>query len=172
LTLAIPPTDSLFNLPATNEEEWIDLPHVAQDIAAYHEAGHAVIGVLMDFELDSVTIDPGEGMSMDGYSATTNAPSREKGSGEEQLRRRAVYILAGEMAEKKFDPVRANQLDWQGDREELAFLKLDGILALKAEAEKLVKDNWTAIEAVARALLDRKTLTGLQVKFLVVRNSA
>jgi hypothetical protein len=111
-------------------------------------------------------------MSMDGYVATKNAPSREKGSSEEELRRRAVYILAGEMAEKKFDSVRANQLDWQGDREELALLKLDGILALEAEAEKLVKDNWPAIEAVARALLDRKTLTGLQVKFLVVRNSA
>src|SRR6267378_8242732 len=169
----------VYELPGVSNEPVpvSDLPEVEQEllpppdpyVVAIHEAGHSVVCCLLDVPFDCVTISPFEEGSVhidSGCASTTNPPSRAKGSSESDLRAYGISTIAAEIAQRRVDP-SASDAWFEGDRIGLASLKLDDIPALKAETKKLVEENWQEIDAVAKALLKRKTLGGLSVKLIV-----
>ncbi|MEW6440720.1 MAG: hypothetical protein AB1640_07245 [bacterium] len=149
---------------------------------AYHEAGHAVLAIILPFmeEIASVTIVPaGEyrgtvRWQTSCYSAAPRTRAEKRTWAEAQI----AMFLAGEMAaivgsgfsdggpEDK-DHTHARQLaetvyeDWSV---RVKFLEL-----CQARAEALIREHWKKVDALAIALLRRKTLTGKQVKMVIAR---
>jgi ATP-dependent Zn protease len=152
---------------------------------AYHEAGHAVAAVVMKIPLKRVTIVP-EGDS--SGTATLQEPSTrvrkqlnyglsEGPCAKDTIERRVVFVLAGDAAEKKLlrsctdqvnnesDLRTAEELVQQichSDEEYHAYFSL-----LLTRTLVLVDRNWSPIENVASALLERSTLSGRVVKRIV-----
>ena len=130
---------------------------------AYHEAGHAVVSRMLGLRVKSVAIG---NVLIDSFS---RAPT------EKQI----PILLAGLYAQRRFAPHSA----WRSrnhahpnsgyDFDTVALLIQDahgsGRVAdlysryAFAKAEQLVEGWWQHIEAVAKALLERGTLTGPEV---------
>ena len=131
------------------------------DTVAYHEAGHAVVSRMLGLRVKSVTIRPGS-VLIDRFS---RAPT------EKQI----LILLAGLYAQRRFAPHSAWRSRNQShpnsgyDFDTVALLIHDehgsGRVAdlysryAFAKAEQLVEGWWQHIEAVAKALLERGTLT-------------
>ena len=136
-----------------------------RDVVAYHEAGHAVVSRMLGFRVNSVTIRPGS-VLIDRFG---DAPT------EKQI----LILLAGLFAQRRFSPHSAWRSRKQShpnsgyDFNTVALLIHDehgsGRVAdlyssyAFAKAEQLVEGWWQHIEAVAKALLERGTLTGAEV---------
>jgi hypothetical protein len=180
---------------------------MARYASAYHEAGHAVVGVLLRWAIRDVSIIPDEQtigrvrhprrseldywLSGEVKSRTTSVPSLKKRvaippseltAAQTRMRHRRARIdiavrLAGRKAEKRFtgkwhDPYGGS------DRLEVVELGLqlaselpitaDRIIVREsARASRLLDDNWSCVEAVARALFVRNRLTGPEVRAIV-----
>lgn len=135
------------------------------DTIAYHEAGHAVVSRMLGLRVKSVTIRPGS-VLIDSFSGAAT---------EKQI----LTLLAGIYAQRRFAPHSAWRSRNQShpnsgyDFDNVALLIHDqhgsGRVAdlysryAFAKAEQLVDDWWQHIEAVARALLERGTLTGAEM---------
>ena len=135
------------------------------DIVAYHEAGHAVVSRMLGLRVKSVTIRPGS-VLIDSFSG---APT------EKQI----LILLAGIYAQRHFAPHSSWRSRSQShpnsgyDFDKVALLIHDqhgnGRVAdlysryAFAKAEQLVEGSWQHIEVVARALLERGTLTGAEM---------
>ena len=156
---------------------------------AYHEAGHAVAAWSLGCSIWKVTI------VLDGSSAgkTIYGPwYRRTDSGwdgsprvQRRLENMALMTLAGPAAERRFNPrSRYHYEHHSGDRshvtdllnlmagsdeERQAYFRL-----IEARAWNFVWDPrmWTAIEAVAAALLERKVLTGKATRAVILRSIA
>jgi ATP-dependent Zn protease len=142
---------------------------------AYHEAGHVVVGHRLGVELASVDI-LSDGQGGNGHTVF-NVPRwfRPSATMDERRRRYAEAVvttfLAGPIAEARvagFHNLEGSGYDLDAvAREWLRLLEpperyeaqLD---ELTAEAEKLVDENWPAIERLAQALLERRRLTGAE----------
>jgi hypothetical protein len=161
---------------------------------AYHEAGHAVIGLALKMPIAFVTI------KQRGYSGghVDQAPvphsvgrvwargqyrkpiadfSKQDAFGNPVSERNddwhadVVMSIAGGMAEAEFlkDGSTWRELWSPGDKQCVAFdrRKLGdqarSIEEYKAECEKLIKQHWPMIEAVAAKLLKEETLSGNDV---------
>jgi hypothetical protein len=143
-----------------------DLKHTA-----YHEAGHAVIALRLGYEVGKVRINP------------------KYGSGSAQIRNRQspddIRIdLAGAHAEGLVNPTSfdekiqlGSRSDWRNARRStrefvaLGFIggEEGGVLIeeLLHEVRALVRRDAEAIARVAEALLERRTLTGDDIKRIV-----
>ena len=146
-------------------------------IAAHHEAGHAVVANRLGLMVRSVSIAADGG----GLTKLTGV-----GSGE-----RAILItLAGPYAQRRYAP--HSRWRW---RNHLGFLPQAGhardfdiVTALigrmehgtvkvsrayrryvEVRAEELVEQYWQRIEAVAQALIERRTLTGDEMKVIFAK---
>jgi ATP-dependent Zn protease len=137
---------------------------------AYHEAGHAVIALRLGYEVEKATIVRRQGVLGRVDVLPRTSPDDIK------------INLAGQLAEAL---VNSNdeqiQLgahrDWQNARRSarkfvaLGFInsREKGILIdeLLAETTALVRRDRDAISRVAEALLERKTLTGAEVRQIV-----
>jgi ATP-dependent Zn protease len=130
---------------------------------AYHEAGHAVIGLMLGCEVRKATIRP-------RYSSLGSADV-QPGSAEPGAQ--IKVDLAGPLAERLVSPHslfdlihRGSRTDWlsawKGARRDE-----EVILNLIHETKALVQENRDAIGRVATALLERETLTGDDIKSLV-----
>jgi hypothetical protein len=157
---------------------------------AFHEAGHAVAALALGFSVKVATIEPGS-------DPETGRPSsghieydpQEILRGAEQdvrrlavetlIKRQAIVSFAGPAAQAIARPgtrIRAGAI---GDHEHIA--RTIGLLCRDMESEKalrrwceneargLVKARWSHIEAVALALLERRTLAGANVAEIVAR---
>ena len=142
---------------------------------AYHEAGHVVVGHLLGVELASVDIlRDGEGGN--GHTIFNVPPwFRPSATLDERRRRYAEAVvttfLAGPIAEARvagFHNLEGSGYDLDAvAREWLRLLepperyeaRLD---ELTVRAEALVDENWPAIERLAQALLERRSLTGAE----------
>ena len=140
------------------------------DIAAYHEAGHAVVARMLGVRVKSVTIQP-----------TLNYSGRVlfDGLGRRTTEKKILITLAGPHAQRRFAPNSAwrsgnkAHLNSGYDFDNVALLIHDehgnGKVAdlywryVMAKAEQLVEGWWPHIEAVASALLKRETLTGAEM---------
>ncbi len=131
---------------------------------AYHEAGHVVVGHRLGVDLASADILP-DGHGGNGHTVFNVRPGfREQPAYIESV---VVTFLAGPVAEARI----AGFENPEGSGYDLDAIARDWLrlLAPPAEraarraeltrrAEQLVAENWTQIEAVAQALLRRRSL--------------
>jgi hypothetical protein len=148
--------------------------------SAYHEAGHAVAATLKDLRLQTVTLRPSEGKAARSELAMSREDIRalvERTP--DGLVRYLTYLLAGDLAQGLMAP---DQQDHSlGALEDIwlaVFAASRNLGSDQAKAEvKEVQDHCearfrepavrAAIDAVAKSLLDRQTLTGAEVTAIV-----
>lgn len=151
------------------------------EITAYHEAGHAVVQLLFGDEVGQLEIVT---IVRDGQAAGHAAIDR---AGHDALRYREdtvkqviferviMVTLAGEIAQRKFSPDSVDEDHAAADRylaeeylEELdthsAEIREAYIHLLHLRTAALIDREWAGVERVARALVERKTLTGAEVQ--------
>ena len=148
---------------------------------AHHEAGHAFSDWKFHFKIKQVTIVPGDGSL--GTATTKYFQFRRLESGRlddgKQIGRyhdRIVTLLAGEEAQRRFDPKSIRKHHAAGDydsvKEVLMRLHPDAekecfyaFRYLRARTRNLISNpmNWRRIEDLAKALLERRTLSGEEV---------
>ena len=147
-------------------------------VAAYHEAGHAVVAIGLGAKVKSVSI-AGKSVSIAGGGGITDV---RYGRGEMREERAILIMLAGPYAQRRYAP----RSSWRGDshagfRSGYDFDNVTGLIFerhgkgklaetywryMEARAEELVEQNWKYIGQVAEALLQRETLTGEEMREL------
>lgn len=158
----------------------------AREATAYHEAGHAVAAVVLKVGIGrrGASIIPGE-----SYAGVVHVRKGFRGSPELDnsgamrlgAERRAITCFAGEAAQRKFRPSSVRSYHGQMDRHKAVDLmsyfvgsarELDAYLKLlKIRADQFVACDpwWTAIKAVAKALMDRDRLSADEVREITYR---
>lgn len=151
----------------------------SETVTAYHEAGHAVIGILSGRIPRSATIVPdGTGMvGMVDFDSDDGPPEAKSYLSDTPAKRayarsRVLGELAGSAAHDLFEPGRspdaADQNDDRWSRElirEMVNWEDHDLYFENAQREvkSLLQKNWTAVEAMANALLKYKTMTREQM---------
>jgi ATP-dependent Zn protease len=148
---------------------------------AYHEAGHAFFDWKFHFKIKQVTIVPGDaslGTATTKYFQFRRLEYGRPDNGKQigRYHDRIVTLLAGEEAQRRFDPKSIRKHHAAGDndsaKELLMRLHPDAeeecryaFRYLCARTRNLVSDpkNWRQIEGLATALLERRTLSGEEV---------
>jgi ATP-dependent Zn protease len=155
------------------------------EIAAYHEAGHAVMAVLTRTPLHDTTIVASRLGASSGATRLQRshvngrlaAKAKPASPGHRQILRRACFDIAGEIAERRFAPSSWRTLHSRSDLTNVSRLldtlglsekRLNALVkAIVIKADSLIAANWSRVEAVASELLKRGTLTGAQVRAIV-----
>jgi hypothetical protein len=147
---------------------------MSEERTAYHEAGHAVASWVVGLEMDGASIDP-QGSSL-GRVSFTDMEHMEVY--DDILHRRLVSSFAGVKAVelctgRPTDPDDPNTnpgyqgSDWDevmdltlrlAGREESAQVALQE--QAEEEAQRILRENWRTVEAVAEALLRNSSLDG------------
>ena len=145
--------------------------------AAHHEAGHATAGDLLGLFILEAVLHPG--LSCGGRVSIADRPiSGSTVSVETAL----IYGLAGPVAESAFlgySPRLDDFTPWSTDRKWIQELlvarnacgvrsvvdlpplsSIPAVVAAMESAERLLRQNWAAVEAVARVLLTDGRVTG------------
>ena len=147
-----------------------------REITAYHEAGHAVVARMLYVRVKSVTIRPDV-----GSSGMTKLDLRYLNNDKQVL-----ITLAGPYAQRRFAP----RSRWRSSSTSVVTLNsgwdFDTVTGLiydehgngdaakfyrryaEAKAKQLVDRGWRRIEAVAKALLERETLTGTEMSQVIL----
>jgi ATP-dependent Zn protease len=132
---------------------------------AYHEAGHAVADIRFDFAFDRVTIIPSESDGTLGHAKSVYGADDEH---------QVIDYLAGYAAEIEVDPESKAQAklgasdDFDRARDCLRRLGVKCRLdPWHRKAHRFVRDNWHAIDMIARDLVELKTLDGDEVALIV-----
>lgn len=150
---------------------------------AYHEAGHAVIGLILGYEVSKVTIRPRYsylGMAWTSRKRHSSQGSTEvqAGSTESDDFGHICIELAGPLAEQLVNSAPFEELIWRGSEGDWQAAqrrarRIDRRRAhalidlLMEETRPLVEQHREAIARVAAALLERETLTGDAIKALI-----
>lgn len=158
-----------------------------EERTAYHEAGHAVLSYLFELPVESVTIVPAEGYlgKCQGESVpwwchhidANGIDTRDKrGWAHDTI----VVLFGGVEAERLLDPeIPAADLEDGGAKDNGVIVDL--LLELAADEDEqealseylarrtrnFLRQYWPSVQAVALALLERKTLTGQEVADLI-----
>jgi ATP-dependent Zn protease len=145
------------------------------EYTAYHEAGHAVIAYRLGYGTKKVTIVPNRGTR--GSWAGTTLPDNWSVD--------AIKIdMAGALGEDLVNPVPFNEHiqlgaghDWRNTRRSvremvgfgfISYQDRDGLVdELMHDTRALVQRDKEAIARVAEALLERKTLTGDDIRMIM-----
>jgi hypothetical protein len=154
------------------------------EATAYHEAGHAVASIWHGRGLRRVTIVPDERRGLLGYVEHPKRPrvtfqpewkDLDEAPFQTLVIREILVVLAGPAAEERFTG-RANPDGARGDMDhvnDLAYRvcpdddeRMHFVGWLEARSRCFVHRPmvWTGIEGVARALLERPTMSGREVK--------
>ena len=154
---------------------------------AYHEAGHAVAAFFLRTGFRRVTImSDGEaaGHSLDGAGGRFRGqPDCEMTPAiRDYLERHIRVLLAGEIAQRRHSPRSVRRHHGESDRQravDLAFYINGDTRAvelymrwLSCCTEGFITTRWAAVEAVAQALAEHKTLSRGQVRALIVEPRA
>ena len=142
---------------------------------AYHEAGHAVIHYLEDIPMEYVTIIPTEECL--GQVKCEIDINEVVDSGREKCEAEIMAVYAGGLAVKIAKGARYNKgvstdnriaqdiaMEICSDKEINTFLRW-----LYIRTEEVLKMNWYMVEAIAKALLKKKQLSGDEVKEIIRR---
>jgi hypothetical protein len=157
----------------------------------HHQAGHAVADSKLGFKIKQVTIvpcDESKGTATSTglrvlrllrrleYERITARKGKLISNGHDLI----ITLLAGEEAQRRFDPrsIRRHMSvgDYQSAKEVLMRLHQDAekecfyaFKYLRARARNFISDpkNWRLIEDLAKALLERQTLTGEEVNDVI-----
>lgn len=152
------------------------------ELAAYHEAGHALMACLVGARVRSVTIDPDRDDGPARYG-DTQIEWRVRGLSRQQFCQRAIRVaLAGPVAEMLYtgDPFHPALIaEWSGDwrdawshAAELEPLESKRMRRLEQTAIKLHRElhgdlYWSALAAIADLLLAHETLEAEEVEEVV-----
>lgn len=151
-----------------------------KEVVAHHEAGHAVAAFLYHFKIDFATIKSdgdAAGMvrcyprgKMDLYSASPIMRNK--------IERNIIVTLAGDIAQRKFAPRSSRSWQLTADRSAASNMALSvcgtgesatAYLAwLYIVARDQVHGRWNLVERVASALLDRETLSGDDLRHVIL----
>jgi ATP-dependent Zn protease len=157
---------------------------------AHHEAGHAVADSKLGFKIKQVTIVPCD--ESRGTATSTGlrvlrllrrleyGSERTTGKLIGDCHDLVITLFAGEEAQRRFDPLSIRRHmsagDYQSAKEVLMRLHQDAerecfyaFKYLRARARNFISDpkNWRLIEDLAKALLERRTLTGEEVNDVI-----
>ncbi len=152
-------------------------------LTAYHEAGHAVVAVVLRIPIDQATIVPDHDESSAGQVilAARWTESLSYSSGNRKHAAYATQSMAGVMAlalwrhdrAAMFDELRQERHDWGNVVDAAIAIVGPGGDATtfyrraRLRAERLLRAHWPAVERVAAALRDCQTLQGPVVRALV-----
>jgi len=141
---------------------------LASTSLAAHEAGHAVAAVVLRLSLRYVTLGPRGAEDALTYTRTRRNESPD------YLERQAVCDLAGIAAEQLlggrviFGSATGDILHARGIAERLGVEDVKAFIEAKLrEADTIVSANRAGVEAVRRALVERRTLKGTEVRALL-----
>jgi ATP-dependent Zn protease len=134
----------------TITDQATDIKHIA-----YHEAGHAVIVLVLGYTLKSVTIKP------DGRAEGRTNYDKDGGLVVDGIK----IGLAGPIAEGLLDgnfrlKTDGSSSDWRAIRKWYPEFCAQDVREIGEETKLLVQRHREAIERVAAALLEHETLTG------------
>ena len=144
----------------------------SDEATAYHEAGHAVMALMLGRPVAWVSIRPGR-----GFLGTCHFGKAVFRPSEDWLEREALIALAGPAAEAR----RTGEYAWDGGArdqtyaEGLALQRAGGarqaqrlMRRLLAKAEHLLarEDNWRAVERLAVELLRLGEISGRAARHL------
>ncbi|NPD68292.1 hypothetical protein HN018_19295 [Lichenicola cladoniae] len=132
---------------------------------AHHEAGHAFAAILKGVRFDYVTVEADMQRGSAGHVRFLRA-----NAGFEATHKGAVVAMAGEAAQRRYNPRSIRVHHGEGDREEVAVkaMELCGGSAKAAnllvrlwdqQARDLVAGWWTEIGILADALLAKRRLS-------------
>ena len=152
---------------------------------AFHEAGHAVIAVLEKLTVVQVSIEPGEDTlgttTLDCFRLTDDyRAGRQIAHAEWEIfqlgcerwraEANARTVLAGEMAERLFDPALPPSGGADRDRHRFSLWLIELTLdrderdlyarLLRLQTERQLRRYWDAVERVAGLLLNHGTIDG------------
>jgi hypothetical protein len=153
-------------------------PPIDRELLAYHEAGHAVLARVLRMGLRRVTIvwDPEQecpGLCVSGRGGDVSPYPTTSGSRASHQRyiRKRILLLWGGLAAEAIHYGRDSRRDASADEQEIAGLLYEADCAgdedrstymdrLWCEAQAILAAHWRAVEALARALLERGELQG------------
>ena len=151
-------------------------------VTAYHEAGHALACLVYGVAIKEVEI------SRKAQSAGRVKPERpveellERGS-EEELRNHVTMLFAGEKAEERFCVESEQFFNYLGNASDILWI-IDILKKLHPENDEerlrvrfeladracdLVNERWAGIQAVAQALIERRTLSSEDVRRIAAK---
>jgi hypothetical protein len=152
------------------------------ELIAYHEAGHALMALLLGGEVRTVTIEPDRDDGPD-RQGDTQVLWRRAGTSDREFAKKAVQVsLAGPVAEMIYsgDPYHPGLVaewaaDWReawaaaaglhpDERQRLAYLEQ---VSIRLYHQLKHDDAWAALAALADHLLAHETLEGEQVAEIV-----
>ena len=162
-----------YHQPMAEELEHVAPSTEAARLTAFHEAGHAVMAQISGRLLTEVEI-VGDGEHA-GSVQSRAFPSNPEAEAED-VERHLKIILAGTVAEAMVSG-RQGWDETSGDLDAAVRLGMrlvddcEDVLPLLegigADVEQDLRRHWPAVEMLARELLDRKTLTGSEVRKLL-----
>lgn len=143
---------------------------MSKKLTAYHEAGHAVMALLMGRSVQKVSIIP----SQNRLGAVTMQKGRAK-QVQDKLEAEMLILLAGMAAEGRV----SGQYNVQGAGQDLRMVEKLAISRTgnPKQATKLIhktldktqhllsnKANWTAVKVIAKELLEHESISGRAAK--------
>lgn len=151
---------------------------------AYHEAGHAVAAHAHKVRTKAVTIVPADGslgrLENQPYFKDINIEYDNSPRARRRVENMVIVCLAGPVAQRRFNPRGSWRVNAGGD-----WYQVENLLShLVGSAEQVAEywermeirtrdfvqdpDWWFLIERVAGRLLERQTLTGVEVRKLMI----
>jgi hypothetical protein len=151
----------------THSDEW------QRKATAHHEAGHAVIRYLLNFELKPTTVaNTSNEQPLRGIKLDTDGSDRARLRLEKAIR----ISFAGPLSEEKFSNHHWNPSHGEYDYAKILELALRACGSNQAEAftrwlriatQEMIDANWAAIEQVADQLLAHERLTGATISAVI-----
>jgi hypothetical protein len=139
---------------------------------AYHEAGHAVAAVALGFDVEVASIVPDDDCIL-GHVIVPVSDDRDL----EYWIRRATMLWCGPLAAQRHPGTFLDDDGGGDDHQSIAVYgdcaaigsgESDGFKVwTRARAMSILNANWSAVAAVALALLEHDTLTGGEIRQLV-----
>ena len=162
-------------------------PSTSTDAAtAYHEAGHAVAGLCLGLRVRHATIEPdgdSDGHVMSEREKPSTAFAIERGdvwhSSRFRAEKRVMRLLAGEVAQRRYNPRSVRWRHAESDRNQsldilFKYSPYEDALDVNHHYEmlrewtvSLIEQHWHLVEAVAKALLEHRELSGTQVRAVI-----
>ncbi len=155
------------------EQDVGDAEDIAEDIVAYHEAGHAAIGILFDHTIDVATIirdgDAAGGVLID-HGKFDRLRYEDDLAKQVVFERLIMASLAGVVAQKRYEPDSISEAHGLSDRAAAndyldklepptAEIRAAYLHLLELRTTALLELHWDRVERIAKALLKKKTLT-------------
>lgn len=144
---------------------------------AFHEAGHVVFGTLRGPGVEIVTIDPERVRQLTGQTFPGYTLYKEAGAGYADdvlgltiagLTSEATFVTGGTVDPmeddlSRLDDLLENQLNIHGEE------KAREMVRIRFLVQQFTMENRAAIEAIANALMEQKTLTEAEIDQLLNR---